>query len=91
LVLATGYERRPPSVLEGLTRYLDHDDQGRLMADRQYRVQSAPNFSAGVYLQGFCEHSHGVGDANLPIIPTRSAELAVTLVRNVHGVELQKV
>jgi L-ornithine N5-oxygenase len=61
------------------------------MADRQYRVQSTPNFSAGVYLQGFCEHSHGVGDANLPIIPTRSAELAVTLVRNVHGVELQKV
>jgi L-ornithine N5-oxygenase len=91
LVLATGYERRPPAMLEGLKRYLDHDAQGRLMADRQYRVQSTANFTAGVYLQGFCEHSHGVGDANLPIIPTRSGELAATLVRNVHGVDLQKV
>lgn len=90
LVLATGYERRPPALLEGLKRHLEHDAQGRLMADRQYRVQTGPNFAAGVYLQGFCEHTHGVGDANLPIIPTRSAELAATLMHRVHGVELQK-
>lgn len=89
LVLATGYRRHSPKLLEGLERYLEHDAEGRLMADRTYRVKSQVNFSAGVYLQGFCEHTHGVGDANLPIIPTRSAELAATLVRNVHGVHLR--
>src|SRR5262249_32287534 len=86
LVLATGYERRPPMLLEGLARYFEHDAHGRLLADRQYRVKTGPNFAANMYLQGFCEHTHGVGDANLPIIPTRSAELAATLVRTTHGV-----
>jgi L-ornithine N5-monooxygenase len=87
VVLATGYQRTPPPLIEGIARYLEHDSHGRLMADRNYRVNSQPEFSANVYLQGFCEHTHGVGDANLPIIPTRSAELAATLIRDVHGFE----
>jgi L-ornithine N5-monooxygenase len=54
-------------------------------------VRTSENFTASIYLQGFCEHSHGVGDANLPIIPTRSGELAAALVRSIHGVEVDPV
>jgi L-ornithine N5-oxygenase len=87
LIVATGYRRSTPAVLEGVLSHLEKDAEGRLIADREYRVKTDERFEANIYLQGFCEHTHGVGDANLPIMPTRSREIAATLLRHTHGVE----
>ena len=72
VVLATGYERESHRrLLEPLSRYL-----GDLSVDRNYRVQTASELAVPVYLQGFCQSSHGLSDTLLSVLPVRAEEIA---------------
>ncbi|MGO4155490.1 lysine N(6)-hydroxylase/L-ornithine N(5)-oxygenase family protein [Cupriavidus sp. YAF13] len=72
VVLATGYERESHRrLLEPLARYL-----GDFSVDRNYRVQAAPELAVPVYLQGFCQSSHGLSDTLLSVLPVRAEEIA---------------
>jgi L-ornithine N5-oxygenase len=76
VVLATGYERsRRLPLLEQLSSYLDANDQGEYHVGRCYRLAARPNFTARVFMQGFCEHSHGLSDTLLSDLPIRAEQI----------------
>ncbi|MDG1582072.1 lysine N(6)-hydroxylase/L-ornithine N(5)-oxygenase family protein [Pseudomonas sp. GOM6] len=77
VVLATGYRR------DGYKRLLDslqkHLREG---VERDYRLCSQPHLSAGIYLQGCCEASHGLSDTLLSVLAIRSQEVVDALLDN---------
>ena len=84
VILATGYERRSHrDLLAPLAGYLDD-----FSVDRNYRVLASPDLQASVYLQGFCENSHGLSDTLLSVLPARAAEIGQALYQDLaqlHG------
>jgi L-ornithine N5-oxygenase len=76
VVLATGFERpRRHPLLDGLDAYLLSTPAGGYQVGRDYRVQSVPAFTPAIYLQGFCESTHGLADSVLSVLPVRSREI----------------
>ena len=77
LVLATGYHRDLPAEMTGgLSSLLERDAEGRLVIERGYRVSARPELAAGIYAQGMAEHSHGLGDTLLPVMPFRAERIS---------------
>ncbi|QGW76933.1 SidA/IucD/PvdA family monooxygenase [Pseudomonas alkylphenolica] len=75
VILATGYERRSHrELLAPLQHHLKDFE-----VDRNYRALSTPDLNASVYLQGFCEASHGLSDTLLSVLPVRAAEIGQSL------------
>jgi hypothetical protein len=65
VILATGYERRSHrDLLAPLQGYLQD-----FSVERDYRALSSAELQAPVYLQGFCETSHGLSDTLLSVLP----------------------
>jgi L-ornithine N5-oxygenase len=77
VVLATGYRRDGHKrLLAGLDEHLG---QG---VERDYRLACQPYMSAGIYLQGCCEASHGLSDTLLSVLAIRSQEVVDALLDN---------
>ncbi|MNC27874.1 L-ornithine 5-monooxygenase [compost metagenome] len=75
VVLATGYERQMHrKLLAPLEEYL-----GDFEVDRNYRLITDERCKAGLYMQGFCQASHGLSDTLLSILPIRADEIAGSL------------
>ncbi|MBJ7536588.1 SidA/IucD/PvdA family monooxygenase [Marinomonas transparens] len=75
VILATGYERNAHrELLSSLSDYTKDFE-----ADRDYRLLSDPRLQTPIYLQGYCEHSHGISDTLLSILATRSGEITTSL------------
>lgn len=78
VILATGYERNTHrELLTPLEGYLQD-----YSVDRDYRVLASPHLKAAVYLQGFCENTHGLSDTLLSVLPMRSQEIGKALYRS---------
>ncbi|WP_220814890.1 lysine N(6)-hydroxylase/L-ornithine N(5)-oxygenase family protein [Pseudomonas paralcaligenes] len=78
IILATGYERRTHrSLLAPLENHLKGFE-----VDRDYRALASPTLLAPVFLQGFCESSHGLSDTLLSVLPIRSQEIGKALYRS---------
>lgn len=76
LVCATGYAPADPFPLLGeLAGRCHHDEQGRVVVERDYRVRTDPGVRAGIYLQGGTEHTHGISSSLLSNTAIRSAEI----------------
>lgn len=79
VVLATGYERQlHRHLLEPLRDYL-----GDFEVARDYRIKTDARCQASIYMQGFCESSHGLSDTLLSVLPIRADEIATSLYANV--------
>ena len=75
VILATGYERRTHrDLLAPLAEYLQDFEVAR-----DYRAIGSGKLEAAVYLQGFCEQSHGLSDTLLSVLPMRAAEIGQSL------------
>ncbi|APQ10955.1 ornithine monooxygenase [Pseudomonas oryzihabitans] len=75
VILATGYERTSHRhLLEPLSPLLQEFD-----VDRAYRLQTDERLQVPIYLQGFCQHSHGLSDTLLSVLPARAGEIAEAL------------
>ncbi len=75
VVLATGYERQMHrQLLEPLAPYLGDFD-----VDRDYRIITDERCQAAVYMQGFCQASHGLSDTLLSVLPIRANDIASSL------------
>lgn len=75
VVLATGYERQQHrQLLAPLAEYL-----GDYEVERDYRLKTDPRCKASIYMQGFCEASHGLSDTLLSILPIRADEIAASV------------
>ncbi len=81
LVCATGYRPSPATALLGETAaYCRTDAEGRLRADRDYRVATVPGLRAGIYVQGGeVEHTHGITASLLSNNAVRSGEILESL------------
>ncbi len=80
-ILATGYTYpNPPKVLAELKEWIHMDAAtGKAVVDRHYRMQTDTRLSAGIYVQGCNESTHGLSDTLLSILPIRSAEILTNL------------
>jgi L-ornithine N5-oxygenase len=75
VILATGYERSSHRrLLEPLAEYL-----GDFVAGRDYRLASDSRLQASIFIQGFCQASHGLSDTLLSVLPARAGEIADAL------------
>ena len=75
LVYATGYRSVDPSALLGeLHDYCEYRE-GQLAVGRNYRVATAPEIQAGIYLQGPTESTHGISSSLLSNIAVRAGEI----------------
>lgn len=71
IILATGYERRTHhEFLEPLKHHLRD-----FRVDRNYRLISDDACSPPIFLQGFCEATHGLSDTLLSVLPKRAEEI----------------
>ncbi|WP_148713623.1 lysine N(6)-hydroxylase/L-ornithine N(5)-oxygenase family protein [Chitinolyticbacter meiyuanensis] len=71
VVLATGYERaQHQQLLAPLSPYLQGFD-----TERNYRLKTHASFRPQIFLQGACEHSHGLSDTLLSLTSVRSGEI----------------
>ncbi len=75
VILATGYERRSHRELLGPLKGYLKDYQ----VDRNYRVLASDELHAPIFLQGFCEASHGLSDTLLSVLPMRAEEIGKAL------------
>ncbi|WP_068827006.1 lysine N(6)-hydroxylase/L-ornithine N(5)-oxygenase family protein [Pseudomonas sp. BMS12] len=77
VILATGYRRDGyKRLLAGLQEHLGEG------VERDYRLSCQPQLSAGIYLQGCCEASHGLSDTLLSVLAIRSQEVVDALLDN---------
>jgi L-ornithine N5-oxygenase len=76
VVHATGYRPGDPAALLGdLAGHCRRDDAGRLVVHRDYRVATAAGLTAGIYVQGATEHTHGLGSTLLSNVAVRAGEI----------------
>ena len=72
-VIACGREYRPLPLSENLRDRLETDDDGELLIDSDYSVPFKGGDENRVYAVNRARYSHGVPDANLTLMPIRSA------------------
>jgi L-ornithine N5-oxygenase len=75
VILATGYERQTHrELLAPMAEYLGDFEVGR-----DYRLLTDERCKASIYMQGFCQASHGLSDTLLSVLPIRAEEIANSL------------
>ncbi|MBK3625216.1 lysine N(6)-hydroxylase/L-ornithine N(5)-oxygenase family protein [Streptomyces sp. MBT49] len=76
LVLATGYRPRDlASLLGEAAKLCLRDDGDEVRVGRDHRVETAPEVTAGLYLQGGTEHTHGLTSTLLSTVAVRADEI----------------
>jgi L-ornithine N5-monooxygenase len=80
LVYATGYRPGDPCRLLGdLAGACHRDAAGRLEVGRDYRIATDDTITAGVYVQGATEHSHGLSSTLLSNTAIRAGEIVASI------------
>ncbi len=80
LVYATGYQPRGiGDHLGEIAKLCLRDDEDQLRVGRDHRVETAPNVTAGIYLQGGTEHTHGLTSTLLSATAVRAGEIRSSL------------
>lgn len=83
LVLATGYRRElDPEMYRDVLPYLDIDSAGRPVTSRGHRARTTGELTCGLYLQGFSEATHGLGDTLLSLLPFRSKQIITAIAKD---------
>lgn len=89
VVYATGYRPADPCGLLGdLAARCLRDADGRLDIRRDYRVATDPTITAGIYVQGATEHTHGLSSTLLSNVAVRSGEIAASVAAAVRSGDL---
>lgn len=80
LILCTGYrwDKEHP-LLDELAPWLEVDGDGGYRVLRDYRLATRAGCTAGIYLQGYCEATHGIGETVLSLLPLRARDIAESL------------
>jgi L-ornithine N5-oxygenase len=82
VVHATGYRPADPTrMLGALAQRCHRDEAGRLVVRRDYRVATDPGLTAGLYLQGPTEHTHGLSSTLLSTVAVRAGEITTSIAR----------
>lgn len=85
VVLATGYQRRiGETLLAGLNEYISGREAGRT-----YQIATTDAFHPRIFLQGYCEETHGLSDTLLSVLAVRADEIAGELLSPRQDAETQ--
>jgi L-ornithine N5-monooxygenase len=76
VLLGTGFEGRPPSLVRDLA---DACGVGDVRVSRNYRMITPPDITAGCYLQGSNEATHGMADSLISVLAVRAGEIVTDL------------
>ncbi|MEU4088383.1 lysine N(6)-hydroxylase/L-ornithine N(5)-oxygenase family protein [Streptomyces aureus] len=80
LVHATGYRPRDlDSLLGRAAKLCLRDDKDSVVVGRDHRVEFSPEVTAGIYVQGATEHTHGLTSTLLSTTAVRSGEILDSL------------
>lgn len=80
LVLCTGYVwRKEHPLLDALAPWFERDDLGGYAVERDYAIASRAGFAPHVYLQGYCEDTHGISETVLSLLPVRAREILTSI------------
>lgn len=83
LVLATGYRRElDPRMYRAVLPYLNLGGDGRPVVSRDHRLDTAGELTCGLYVQGFAETTHGLGDTLLSLLPFRSKQIITAIAKD---------
>jgi len=83
VVYATGYAPPDPRMLlSGLDDYLLCDTSGRLRVRDDYRIETAPEVRAGIFLQGGLEHLDGLSSNLLSNVALRAERIRTSLMQD---------
>jgi L-ornithine N5-monooxygenase len=75
-VLATGFSwPRWHPMLAPFAPWRHNDSEGEPLVCRNYRLDMSPGCDVGIYLQGYCEPTHGLSDTLLSLLPFRAGTL----------------
>lgn len=86
LILATGFRRRQRlPMLEKLAPYLLSDGAEGFQVERCYSIRAKSGFEPRIFLQGFCEGTHGLSDTLLSVLPMRSREILSSVTTSLDG------
>lgn len=76
LVLATGYHRcLDEAIFKDLLPLIEKNGAGEVALSRNYQVRMTEEMDCKLYVQGYGESSHGLGDTLLSLLPFRSKEI----------------
>ncbi|WP_299089425.1 lysine N(6)-hydroxylase/L-ornithine N(5)-oxygenase family protein [uncultured Metabacillus sp.] len=75
VILATGYQPYIPKCLKGIEDLLEWDDNGQLMVEEDYKLQTKNSNGNHVFVQNGELHTHGVGAPDLGMGAFRSAKI----------------
>ncbi|MGD2113599.1 MAG: SidA/IucD/PvdA family monooxygenase [Acidobacteriota bacterium] len=90
VILATGFtwtREEHPLLKKGLAPCFERDGDDRFRVLRDYRLAGRDGFDAGVYLQGYCEDTHGISETVLSLVAVRAREIADSLTARVGDAE----
>ncbi|MFD9002324.1 lysine N(6)-hydroxylase/L-ornithine N(5)-oxygenase family protein [Streptomyces sp. NPDC059582] len=80
LVHATGYRPRDlDSLLGRASKLCLRDDKDAVLVGRDHRLEFSPEVTAGIYVQGATEHTHGLTSTLLSTTAVRSGEILDSL------------
>jgi L-ornithine N5-oxygenase len=80
IVYATGYQPRGiGDHLGEIAKLCLRDDEDQLRVGRDHRVETAAHVTAGIYLQGGTEHTHGLTSTLLSTTAVRAGEICSSL------------
>jgi L-ornithine N5-monooxygenase len=72
VLLGTGFEPAAPPFIRQLA---DVAGVAEIAVSRAYRMLTPPNVTAGCYLQGTNEDSHGIADSLMSVLAIRAGEI----------------
>ncbi len=72
VMLGTGFERRLPTLVRNVAELVGVEE---FLVSRAYRVIMPPSVTAGCYLQGTNEDSHGIADSLISVLAVRAGEI----------------
>lgn len=78
--LCTGYAwQKEHPLLADVAPHLERDDRGGYRVERDYGLAAVPSFGPRVYLQGYCEDTHGISETVLSLLPVRARDIHVSI------------
>jgi L-ornithine N5-oxygenase len=76
VMLGTGFERRVPALVRQMAAAVGVDEPS---VSRSYQMITPASVTAGCYLQGTNEDSHGIADSLMSVLAVRAGEIVTDL------------
>jgi L-ornithine N5-oxygenase len=84
VLLGTGFEPRMPWLVRSL---MDSIGVAESSVSRAYRMSTPPGITAGCYLQGVNEVTHGIADSLISVLAVRSGDIVEDILAHRDGGE----